>query len=63
MDVECHHDCNVVSKRTAAKEHVTWMLHLDQVDCSTVFKNMRLKNSFINAGSPVKEHFYEYWIQ
>ena len=36
MNVESHEDCNVVSKRIAATEHVTWMLSFDQVDRSAV---------------------------
>ena len=46
MNLEHHDDCNIVSKGTAAKEHVIWMLYLDQVDWNAVFKNRRLKNRF-----------------
>ena len=48
MNLERHGDCNIVSKRTAAKERAICMLYLDQVHCNAVFKNMRLNNSFIN---------------
>ena len=41
MDVECHDDCNVVAKKTAAKEHFiiimdAVLLCLDHVNCSVV---------------------------
>ena len=54
MNLERHGDCNIVSKRTAAKERVICMWNLHQVHCNAVFKNMRLnKFFFINAESPV----------
>ena len=53
MKLERHGDCNMVSKRTAAKERAICMLYLDQVHCNAVFKNMLLNNSFFNAESPV----------
>ena len=53
MNLERHDDCNIVSKRTAAKECAICMLYLEQVHCNSVIKNMRLKNNFFNAGSPV----------
>ena len=28
MNDECYDDCNVAAKRTAASEHVIWMLYL-----------------------------------
>ena len=43
MNVECHDDCNAVSKRTAAKEHVIRMLYLDHVDCNVVSRKNVVK--------------------
>ena len=43
MDFECHDDCNVVAKKTTAKEHViiVWMLCLDHVNnCSVVSEQL-----------------------
>ena len=42
MDFECHGDCNVVAKKTAANEHVIilWMLCLDHVNCSVVSEQL-----------------------
>ncbi len=48
MNLEGHDDCNIVSMRTSAKEHVIWMLYLDQVHCNSVFKNKRLKNRYFH---------------
>ena len=43
MDFECHDDCNVVAKKTAAREHVIiiiWMLCLDHVNFSVVSEQL-----------------------
>ena len=58
MNLERHGDCNIVSKRTAAKEHAIWMLYLDQVHCNAVFNNIRLNNSFYQCGKSGLRAFY-----
>ena len=58
MNLERHDDCNIVSKRTAAKERVICMLYLEQVHCNAVFKNMRLNNSFYQCGKSGLRAFY-----
>ena len=58
MKLERHADCNIVSKRTAAKERAICMLYLEQVHCNAVFKNMRLNNSFYQCGKPGLRAFY-----
>ena len=58
MKLERHGDCNIVSKRTAAKERAICMLYLDQVHCNAVFKNMRLNNIFYQCGKSGLRAFY-----
>ena len=58
MNLERHGDCNIVSKRTAAKERAICMVYLDQVHCNAVFKNMRLKNSLYQCGKSGLRAFY-----
>ena len=45
MDFECHDDCNVVAKKTAAEEHVIIIMDavwLDHVNCSVVSEQLYL---------------------
>ena len=58
MNLERHGDCNIVSKRIAAKERAICMLYLDQVNCNAVFKNMRLNKSFYQCGKSGLRTFY-----
>ena len=49
MNLERHGDCNIVSKRTAAKERAICMLYLDQVHCNAIYEHLAFVCACVHA--------------